>query len=246
MAKEDSNQSHRWTQSYSLLEHWRHPEAARRKRKLFAFGGTLSAFCLTVQCFREDGFFANRLTVATTASRTTDTEASLEAPSAFCEQLEAYLRHEEEAFGPAALEWVARTAGVEVDDGRIREIARHARLLESEAEATERQDWAIRAALYRVIGELYVCSARGNTMQLERAADAHVAAGDTLRAYGDSSAAQRRFKRAITVLRLAIDAAPAARSEVAARMRGKVATLESNIEVLQRRIDRAIESEPAK
>ena len=246
MANEESNHSPRWTQVHALLMNDRNPVVVRRKRTLFVLGGTLSTVGLTVQCFREDGFFSDRWGVATAAFRTTVSEKSREAPSAVCAQLEELLLREEDSIGPSALESVAGLAGVQVDDACIREIARHARLLEAEAEATAREDWQGRAARYRVISEMYVCCARGNIMLLERAADAQVAAGDTLRAYGDSIAARRRYQRAIAVLLLASDAAPADRTEVAARMRGKIATLESNIQVIQRRIDRATESETEK
>jgi|LauGreDrversion4_2_1035121.scaffolds.fasta_scaffold1552039_2 hypothetical protein len=76
-------------------------------------------------------------------------------------------------------------------------------------------------------------------MTIERAADAFVAAGDTVRLYGEAKVAQQRYRRAIDVLGVALSAVPSSRSESVSRMRAKIATLETNIEVLERRIERS-------
>lgn len=225
---------------------WRHAWGGRRKRMLFSCGGLLSAFCILLQCFREGGFQSRVPVLEVTFP--TNLKASIAAgdPSPVCLELERQLRSDEELRGPRALESTVSSLGVRFEDVDLDAIARHARLLEGEAEATAREDWETRAVLYRVIGELHLCAARSNPMALERAADSHVAAGDTLRAYGDSQAAQRRFRRAIEVLQLTLEAVPSARSEAVGRVRGKVATLESNIQVLERRIERSTVKESQK
>jgi hypothetical protein len=207
-----------------------------RKERLFRIGAALSVLCLTVQCFRDGGFFTK---AALGYSRESGEQDSEQASRALTDEMERLLRENDQLTGEEAYELGARNLGWSVDSRDIDAIDRRARLLESEAESASREDWEMRSVLYRVIGEFHLCAARGNPMTIERAADAFVAAGDTVRLYGEAKVAQQRYRRAIDVLGVALSAVPSSRSESVSRMRAKIATLETNIEVLERRIERS-------
>jgi hypothetical protein len=212
----------------------------RRKNMLFRIGAGLSALCLAVQCFRDQGFFA-KASVGGQRSEPKTESVQTEAPIAV--ELERLLREDDSLTGESALQIGASNLGLLGDSLDFDAISRHARMLEGEADSTTREDWQERATLYRVIGEFHLCAARGNPMLLERAGDAFVAAGDTLRLYGEAEVAQQRYRRAIEALTLALNAIPSTRSEAVGRMRGKIATLETNIEVLRKRIERSSSQE---
>jgi hypothetical protein len=212
----------------------------RRKNMILRIGAGLSVLCLAVQCFRDQGFFANTVMGG---ARSESMTQSVQPAAPIADELERLLREDDTLTGESALQIAANNLGLSIDDLDFDAISRHARTLEGEADATSREDWQERAVLYRVIGEHHLCAARGNPMLLERAADAFVAAGDTLRLYGEAEVAQQRYRRSIEALTLALDAIPSTRSEAVGRMRGKIATLETNIEVLRKRIERSSSQE---
>jgi hypothetical protein len=161
--------------------------------------------------------------------------SSATASVEWLDELVDELERDESADGPALFERMASTGVVARGPDALRAVSSRARVLEGEVAATESSNWRRRATLYRVIGELYAVAHQDRALTLERAGDAAVAAGDTLRIHGDLLATVRRYERAVLYLERAIDLAAPENAELVSRLRGKVATLRSNIDTVARR-----------